>query len=166
MVREKLRDAILLALEKAIDGAVEFADFYDNPRRYVWYGPRWEYPKSTLSAAIARLRKGGLVEKIIDEDRVVLKLTDAGRDWLLRNKLEDQMEHWDGVWRLVIFDIPERHTRVRDTLRRRLKEWGFNKWQKSVWASKKPLTDHLRKLVKELGIENWVLVVESTNTGL
>ena len=109
MVKDKLKDVILLALEKAVDGAVEFADFYDNPRRYVWYGPRYEYPKPALSAAIARLRKKGFIEKVIDEDKVVLKLTEAGRDWLFFNKSDDQIK-WDGIWRLVIFDIPEKHT--------------------------------------------------------
>ena len=94
MIREKLKDVILLALEKAVDGAVEFADFYDNPRRYVWYGPRYEYPKSALSQAIMRLRKKGLVEKIIDEDKVILKLTEAGGKWLFFNKSDDLVE-WD-----------------------------------------------------------------------
>ena len=164
MIREKLKDVILLALEKAVDGAVEFADFYDNPRRYVWYGPRYEYPKSALSQAIMRLRKKGLVEKIIDEDKVILKLTEAGRKWLFFNKSDDLVE-WDGIWRLVVFDIPEKHRRVRNVLRRRLKDWGFNKWQKSVWASKKPLTDHLRNLVGQLGVEEWVLVIESRSKG-
>lgn len=164
MVKEKLRDALLLALEKAADGAVVFADFYDNPWRFGYEGPRYEYPKSTLSAALARLREKGLVEKTIDDGEVILKLTQAGRDWLFFNKSDEFLE-WDGIWRLVIFDIPEKHSRVRNVLRRRLKEWGFRKWQKSVWASKKPLTAHLRDLVKQLGVEEWVLVIESSNTG-
>lgn len=164
MIKEKLKDAILLALEKAVDGVVVIADFYDNPRRFVWYGPSYDYPKSTLSAAVARLRKKGLVEKIVDEDKVVLRLTDLGRDWLVKHKVEDQLE-WDGIWRLVIFDIPEKHKRVRNILRRRLRGWGFNSWQKSVWATKKPLTETLRTLVKELGIDDWVLVIESGNVG-
>lgn len=159
-----MKDAILLALEKAVDGAVVFADFYDNPRRFVWYGPRYDYPKSTLSAAIARLRKKGLVEKVVYEDRVILRLTKSGWDWLIKHKIEDQIE-WDGIWRLVIFDIPEKHKRVRETLRRRLKGWGFNPWQKSVWASKKPLTNILRSLVEELGVGDWVLIIESSNVG-
>jgi len=163
MVKDKLRDAVLLTLEAAVDYAVDLADYYSDPKHFsVHWQPR--YNKSALSASISRLRKKGLVEKTIDEGRVILKLTEAGKEWLFFNKSDDLVE-WDGIWRLVIFDIPEKHTRVRDTLRRRLKEWGFNKWQKSVWASKKPLTEHLRKLVKDLGVDDWVLIMESTNTG-
>lgn len=164
MIRDKLKDIILVTLETAVDGSVVLADFLSDTRRFGREGPRMEYPKSTLAAAIGRLRKKGYVEKSIDEDKVILRLTEAGREWLFFNKSDDLIK-WDGIWRLVIFDIPEKHARVRDILRRRLKEWGFNIWQKSVWASKKPLTDHLRKLVKDLGIEDWVLIIESTNAG-
>jgi len=164
MVKDKLKDAILVVLETAVDGSVVLADFMDNPRRFGHEGPRMDYPKSTLAAAIARLRKKGFIEKEINESKVILKLTEAGRDWLFFNKSDDQIE-WDGLWRIVIFDVPEKHRRVRNILRRRLKEWGFNQWQKSVWASKKPLTDHLRNLVKQLGVEKWVIVMESNNTG-
>lgn len=163
MVKEKLRDLILITLEAAVDYSVDLADYYSNPKHFsVHWQPR--YSKSALSTAISRLRKKGFVEKTIDEGKVILKLTEAGREWLFFNKSDDLIE-WDGIWRLVIFDIPEKHARVRDILRRRLKEWGFNIWQKSVWASKKPLTEHLRKLVKDLKVEDWVLVMESNNVG-
>ena len=161
--RTKLREAILLALEKASDGAVAFADFYDNPRRFVWYGPR-DLPKSKLSLTISRLRKKGYIEKYKDQSKIILKLTQLGQDWLLKHLPEDNY-NWDGIWRLVIFDIPESQRRIRNILRRRLKEWGFNQWQKSVWATKKPLTEALRSLVKQLEVEDWVLVIETENVG-
>ena len=161
--RTKLREAILLALEKASDGAVAFADFYDNPRRFVWYGPR-DLPKSKLSLTISRLRKKGYIEKYKDQSKIILKLTQLGQDLLLKHLPEDNY-NWDGIWRLVIFDIPESQRRIRNILRRRLKEWGFNQWQKSVWATKKPLTEALRSLVKQLEVEDWVLVIETDNVG-
>jgi len=162
-VQLKLRDSILLALEKAVDGFVVFADFYDNPRRFVWYGPR-DLPKSNLSVVLFRLRKQGFIEKTKEEGKIILRLTQAGSDWLLKRLVYDE-EKWDGIWRLVVFDIPESHRRVRDALRRRLKEWGFRSWQKSVWACRKPLTGALRDLVKQLRVEDWVLVIESNNVG-
>ena len=165
MVRNRLRDAILLALEKAVDGYVVFEDFYANPRQFAREGLKWEYPKSNISKAISRLRQKGLVEKVFDEGKVIVRLTEAGREWTFFNKGDDDLVDWDGLWRIVIFDIPEKHSRVRNILRRRLKEWGFVRWQKSVWASKKPLTDHLRDLVKKLEIEEWVLIFESKNIG-
>jgi len=162
MVKKKLRDAILLVLEKSVDGIVRIDDFRAHYYRYHYGAP--ELNKSALAQALKRLREHGFIEKQKDGEKIIFKLTEAGRDWLLKNKPDDQIE-WDGVWRLVIFDIPESYKRARNTLRRRLKDWGFSAWQKSVWASKKPLTTALRKLVKELGIDDWVLVIESSGNG-
>lgn len=162
MVKKKLRDAILLVLEKSVDGIVRIDDFRAHYYRYHYGAP--ELNKSALAQALKRLREQGLIEKEKDEEKIIFKLTEAGRDWLLKNKDDTEIE-WDGVWRLVIFDIPESHKRARNTLRRRLKDWGFTAWQKSVWATKKPLTAILRKLIKELEIEDWVLVIESSGIG-
>ena|SRR3990167_10850146 len=161
MHKEKIGYFILLALEKAADGYLAL-DSFSRRGSSVFYA--YDLPKSNLSSHVSRLYKGGYVEKSINEGKIVLKLTEAGRDWVLKHG-DGNPKNWDGVWRLVIFDIPEQHRRVRGILRRRLKEWGFVAWQKSVWASKKPLTDHLRKLVKDLGVEQWVLVIESGNVG-
>jgi len=161
------REFILLALEKAVDGYVRFEDFIYNPGRYA-YGGGWEqsFKKASLAQAIKRLREKGFVEKVTqkDESKIILKLTEAGREFLLLSKDEKEIQ-WDGRWRIVVFDIPENKRLVRDILRSRLKLWGFSPWQKSVWASKKDLTNKLRNLVKELGITEWVLVIESDNIG-
>ena len=51
----------------------------------------------------------------------------------------DEMEikkpaKWDGEWRIVIFDIPERFKKAREALRKKLKDLGFIKLQESVFA--------------------------------
>ena len=38
-------------------------------------------------------------------------------------------------------------------------------WQKSVWTSKNDLAEPLREFIKELGIEDWVLVLVSNDVG-
>lgn len=162
--RYKLKDAILIALEKTVDGFVLFSEFYENPRKFVWYGPSYDLPKSSLSLALSRLRKKGFIEKSKEEGKLMLKLTEVGHDWAVKHLPESHYD-WDGIWRLVVFDIPEKHKRIRNIFRRRLKKWGFKQWQKSLWASKKPLTKALRGLVNQLEIEDWVLVIESANVG-
>lgn len=41
---------------------------------------------------------------------------------------------WDGKWRVVVFDVPERRRRTRDTVRGILVSTGFRKLQNSVWV--------------------------------
>ena len=40
---------------------------------------------------------------------------------------------WDGKWRIVIFDVPEKMKRAREALREKLRELGFKELQKSVF---------------------------------
>ena len=80
-------------------------------------------------------------DRLIDykEDKggfVKIVLTKEGEKKALKFKL-DEMEikkpaKWDGEWRIVIFDIPERFKKAREALRMKLKELGFLELQKSV----------------------------------
>lgn len=156
----KVADVILFALGKAADGYIAL-DHFSRSGTSVFYG--YEPSKSNLQMTVYRLGKRGYIKKYSSEDQLILELTDAGRDWVLKHGWDESK--WDGTWRIVIFDIPETHKKARDALRWKLKSWGFDIWQKSVWATKKPLTGQIRKLVKELQIDDWVLVIESVNTG-
>lgn len=162
-MKKNIGNILLLALEKSVDGFIRIQDLRRNPGKYMYYDG-WEQPlkQTTLSQVIQRLREKGMIKSQVNEGRIILKLTSLGEEFLLTNKSEDEID-WDGKWRVVIFDIPENKRIVRDILRNRLKMWGFLPWQKSVWASKKNLTKKLRSLVKELGVEDWVLVIESGN---
>lgn len=162
MRKKFLTDAILLALEKSIDGYIKFEDFTYNPHKYLYGYPRI-IKKSLLSQALKRLRENGLID-FTDEGKLLLKLTDKGLDKAIWAKLKtDDKSKWNGKWTLVSFDIPEKRKAARNLLRFRLKEWGFMPWQKSLWASKKDCIDPLRKYIKHLGIKDWVMVIESNN---
>ncbi len=148
-------------LEKSVDGFVRMEDFLYKPGYYA-YGNGWDYPldKSALATTLKRLRENGLVDLVSDKE-LILKLTDKGRSKALwaRMKLED--EKWDGKWRLVTWDIPEKRRKARDLLRYQLKQLGFEKFQNSVWVSKKNCTQLLRQYIRKVGIEDWVQVLES-----
>ncbi|MDO8570587.1 MAG: hypothetical protein Q7R97_03305 [Candidatus Daviesbacteria bacterium] len=165
MYRKKsITNLILLSLEKTIDGYVRFEDFVYNPGLYAYYG--WEYPlkKSSFAKALKRLRENGLVELISDQ-KLIYRLTDKGKEKaVLASFLQDDKK-WDGKWRLIIFDVPEKRRAARDVLRRKLKEWEFIHFQQSVWGTKKNCTEPLRDFIKSVGIEDWVMVVETDNIG-
>lgn len=157
-----LTNAILLGLEKTIDDYVRLEDFANNPGYYA-YGYDRSLKKSSLAKAIARLRSRGFIEKDISATETIFKLTEKGKDKAIL--MTENKKKWDGKWRLVLFDIPERKRSIRLLLRKKLKEWGFVQWQKSVWASKKNCTNELRRFIKQAGISKWVLVLESDNVG-
>ena len=157
--RKLLTNLVLLAIEKSVDGYVAFEDFA--------YHPLLERPvkKSEFSRIIKRLKEQGLVE-LLSETELSLRLTDSGKDRALWSKMRMGDERWDGRWRLVIWDIPEKRRLARDLLRFKLKQLGFTQWQKSVWASKVNCTKLLRDFIRKVGIEDWVMVIESDNVGV
>ncbi len=77
-----------------------------------------------------RLEKLELVEKTHDVGVLVAKITGEGGKMLARLSPEK-----DGVWKLVIFDIPEKQKKIRAVLRAKLKQLHFKKWQNSIWIS-------------------------------
>lgn len=60
------------------------------------------------------------------------------KQWRVLKEVAREMKikrgEWDGKWRLVVFDIPERIKKARDALRGKLRELGFYELQKSVWV--------------------------------
>lgn len=161
-VKRRIADFVLLALEKSIDGYVRFEDFTYHHYRYHYGIP--ELKKASLAQALRRLREGGLIEFVSDE-KLAYRLTDQGREKAVLASLKFNEKEWDGKWRLVIFDIPEKRRQARDLLRAKLKQWEFKYFQQSVWGTKKNCTKALRDFVKSVGIEDWVMVIESADLG-
>lgn len=155
-----LTDLILLALEKSIDGYLLFDNFVHHP---LWIERNLK--KSELSRVLQRLRDQGLVE-LVSDNQLAFRLTDSGKDRVLWAKMKLGDEKWDGKWRLVIWDVPEKRRLTRDLLRYKLKQLGFVQWQRSVWASKVNCTKPLRDFIRKVGIEDWVMVIESDNVGI
>lgn len=151
---------ILSALEKTVDATIVLEDFMENPHFYA-YGTGSEHLKqSGLSQAIKRLReKDFIVKDKTDTDKIIIKLSALGKDAL---GSYDEKE-WDSKWRIVLFDIPEQKRIVRNLFRRRLKEWGFKNLQQSVWVTKQDVTNRLKILINDLKIEDWVVVIESSD---
>lgn len=151
---------MLLGLEKATEDVWLESFTYSGQMKSILGLPVGARGNS-LAETFRRLRKKGLIEQEKnDEGKILLKITQLGKDFI------GAEEEWDGKYRIVIWDIPEKKRRIRDLFRRRLKEWGFAHWQGSVWISKKNVTDKLRKLVLELKMESWVAIIESDDPSL
>lgn len=163
--KKSLTNFVLLVLEKAVDGYIRFEHFAYNPHLYAYYN-WWDRPlrKTELSQVLKYLRENGLVE-LIDDGELMIRLTDKGKDKALWTKMRLIDEKWDGKWRFVIWDIPEKRRVIREQLRFKLKQLGFIRFQKSVWATKKNCTEILRKFIGDVGIGEWVMVIESDNIG-
>ena len=85
------------------------------------------------------------------------RITETGRKVLAfkqeKAKLTNtKKRRWNGRWRVVIFDIPERRRRTRDRLRITMQEVGFVRLQDSVWVFPYDCEDFITLLKAELKI--------------
>lgn len=69
---------------------------------------------------------------------VQIILTEQGIKKALRYNIDTisirEPKKWDGKWRLVVFDIPEKMKKAREALRDKLRKLGFYQLQKSVFV--------------------------------
>ena len=157
---KNITNFVLQVLEKSVDGYVRFEDFTYHHYRYK-YGIK-ELKKASLAQALKRLRENGLID-FTPDSKLAVRLTDQGKDRALWARLSQEAEKWDCKWRIVLWDIPEKRRLARDILRSKLKQLGFIGWQKSVWATKKDCAKELRAFIKQVGIGDWVKVLEANH---
>ncbi|MEK7501244.1 MAG: hypothetical protein AAB642_03935 [Patescibacteria group bacterium] len=91
-----------------------------------------------LSKTFWQLRQQEIIDFLEDkEGNIQIVLTEAGERKVLAYHLDNLTlktpKHWDGYWRIVAFDIPERKKRARDALTQKMKKLGLMQFQKSLW---------------------------------
>lgn len=83
------------------------------------------------------LRRKRLVSITEKEGQQILTLSEDGKKRVFRFNLDQiavkRPGRWDGYWRIIIFDIPERKKQGREALRSKLKQLGFHPLQKSCF---------------------------------
>jgi len=101
----------------------------------------WAY-RNGLMRQVATLERQQLLERdpSCRNDRLY-RLSAQGRLHVLggRDPEERWARHWDGQWRMVLFDVPTGQNAQRERLRRYLRDNGFGYLQNSVWITPDPL---------------------------
>lgn len=127
---------------------------------------RNKYKQGLFNRNIKRLKKQKLVEIVYEGEQTLVKITNEGRVRALRYKLSEiqvkKPKVWDGKWRIVIFDIPEKHKRMREIFRNHLKLMGFYMLQKSVWVHPYPCGSEIEFLrqVYKVGVDVTYILAE------
>jgi len=111
-------------------------------------------------------------ERLVDwkekiDDSIEIILTEKGKKRTLKFNF-DQMKikkpaTWDGAWRIVIYDIPEKFKMAREALRKKLKELGFCELQKSVFIYPYSCKDEIDFVVECFNVRNFVYFGEVKN---
>lgn len=119
---------------------------------------------------LRRFQKDRLLEIDEGKDGTTVRITREGVKRALTYKLESMKvkrpKHWDGLWRLVIFDVSEKKKRQRDRFRGDLQRLGFYMLNRSVFVHPFPCFDEVEFLreVRDIGQEVTYIVAKSVET--
>ncbi|MFA6519901.1 MAG: CRISPR-associated endonuclease Cas2 [Candidatus Paceibacterota bacterium] len=158
--KQDIQHAVLATI--AVTGVVAFAAVAGNALQLLDYLPNNKYNlRYRAKSAAGRLVAKGYAVWIGKEGKKFLRITPKGRQAFAfeqaRISLQHQKKKWDGRWRMVVFDIPERRRRVRIRLRAFMSEIGFIRLQDSVWVYPYDCEDFVALLKAELKIGKDVL---------
>jgi len=119
-----------------------------------------------LKQTLKRLERQKLVEIGEEEGVQVIKITEAGRQKILRFALDElaveKPKYWDGKWYLVSYDIPEDLKFKRMILNEYLRAWGFYPIHQSVFLHAYPCEDQVEFLREYLGVGDCVRIFTVT----
>ncbi|MBI2552299.1 hypothetical protein HYW17_03325 [Candidatus Uhrbacteria bacterium] len=92
--------------------------------------------------------------------RLVGRLTEAGWQMALRNRIRNEDKKCTSGNCFIIFDIPESQRYIRKLLRQFIKECGFKRLQHSVWITDKDVAKPLLLLLQRRKLNRWVQIIQ------
>ncbi len=96
--------------------------------------------------------KDGYYQLTVDGEKLL-------RRWELVDYKLNKPKKWDGKWRMIIFDIPEKKQKIRRQITNLFNQAGFRRLQDSVWVYPYDCEDIIGLLKTELGVGREVLYV-------
>jgi len=157
--KDSVTDQILLHLYNSIDYGFSY-----RMKKGLWIDEYFQHGKKKFNEkdiknGITDLKKQQLIEKKKYNDSVIISLTEKGRLRSLNLSFKDfynRKEKWDGKWRMVAFDIPDKCKKGRNALRYRLRLGGFYELQESLFLYPYDCKKEIDNFVKLFGLEKYV----------
>ena len=145
-------------LDDLVEGACRA---YPQEKVFLWAPVG--YRKRNFRVEINRMIRRGWVQRLVDKGQVYLRLKGEGRKRLLKKLpvLWQTGKEWDGFWRLLIFDVPEKRRAKRDKVRRWLRRRGFGVIQRSVYITPHDFSEELKKFLQQEGLWGYVVLLEA-----
>ncbi|MFA5791879.1 MAG: hypothetical protein WC884_02485 [Candidatus Paceibacterota bacterium] len=140
-----------------------------SPKKHWWIlkqiPKEWKkIDRQSLERAINSLYTSHLVQKKENENgTTTLILSENGKQKALRFNI-DELEiekpaKWDRKWRIVMFDIPEKSRRLRNSLRFHFQEIGLIEFQKSVFVYPYPCQKEIEFIIELYNARKYVRFV-------
>lgn len=168
MKKSSTPSTILMILKEV--GAITIDAFF-NPKYAKKYGytpTNFSKGSSACRSAFTRLQSKNLIKQKGDlyylttegQKEAFLCFVKSGK---FSQFLKNENKKWDGKWRIMFFDIPEKKRGKRDELRVMLKAVGFKEFQKSAWVYPYKVPNFLKELLFEENIKPYTRLITTTS---
>lgn len=170
--KEATKDILLyLATAGAIMIAATSPYFLLNIARGILQNKKYfkkKFDAKKVAQLLERLKRNRLIILNEENGKFKVELTEKGKRAIKEIQFEDlrieKPKIWDGKWRVVIFDIPDKYRkRARDALREKLKELDFYPFQKSVWVHPYPCEKEVQFITELFDITPFVNILVADN---
>lgn len=122
------------------------------------------YPdRSAYYSAVSRLSKQGLIVKKQGLKTSSLTISDEGSDSLKACLFPERWWNrtWNGIWYVLVYDIPETDRPYRNILRQFLKSQRMGCFQKSVWVTPHDIRPLYSDLQEAAGLSTFACLFEA-----
>lgn len=126
--------------------------------------------KTKINRVLKQFKKQKFVKMYYKDNKEFIEITEKDKKRLLQYDYEELKinipKKWDKLWRVVIFDIPEKRKKARDAINIKLQELGFCSVQKSIFIFPYKCKNEIDFIVEHLFIRkyiNYLLVKEIEN---
>ncbi len=126
-----------------------------------------EFSGKRLKETVIRLKKRGLIDCRDIGGEKIFVLTEKGNKKIQRYIIDEMdieiPKKWDGIWRIVIFDIPESRRRARQIFAQKLKNLGFHQMQRSVFVHPFECRDEIDFMKEALEIGDYTTCIAAAS---
>jgi len=135
----------------------------NNPSSQELYKYYKYYNLPSLKRTLKRLEKQKMIVVKETPEEQIVELTEKGKTRILRYAVGEfdvrKPDRWDGRWRIIIYDVPDKKKGSRDILRNMLHRMGFLKLQKSVYLFPFPCGEEIEFLRAYYGLDQDVTML-------
>lgn len=130
---------------------------------FKYFGRKTSQEQWRIRRSVSRLEKRGFVGKRSIRGQEYYILTTTGKERAMRYKLKsmaiERQKKWDGLWRIVMFDIPEDKKFARRAIGYAIQKLGCLQYQKSVFITPYPCAKEIDFAGECFGVRKHVRII-------
>lgn len=156
----RFRDQILLSLAFLGDEFFKVVQPYSFQMKKLAGVLPSDYPLTNFKKNFYLMLKTEEIEKVVKNGQPYLRLSNQGKKVITRDfsLIALQNKPWDGYWRIIAYDIPEKYKKTRYLLQQELQTLGFGMMQKSIYVSPHDLAEDIQEYLESNHLSDFAFV--------